>query len=68
MCSTNPVHEVPVVADHNQASGKIEEEFLEDLQGVNVEVVRRLVEDQEIGVGHQHLQEVQALSLATAQR
>ena len=49
------VHEVPVVADDDQATWKIEEEFLEDLQGVNIEVVRRLVEDQEIGVGHQHL-------------
>ena len=59
------VHEVTVVAHYDHTAGEILKVFLEDLKGHDVEVVRRLVEYEEIGVLHQHRTEVELAPLTT---
>ena len=55
------------MANHNHASGKVLQIFLQHLQRLYVEVVGRLVEYQEVGVAHQHGTEVELALLASAQ-
>ena len=62
-----PVHEVAVVRHHDEAAGVIEQELFKDLEGEDVQIVRRLIEDQDVRVAHQHLQQVQPLLFAPAQ-
>ena len=54
------VEEVPVVRDEQQRARILAEPVLEPQHRVEVEVVRRLVEEQQVGPAHQRLREVQA--------
>ena len=45
------VEEEPVVADDDGAAGEVEQRLFERAKGVDVEVVGRLVEQQQIGPG-----------------
>ena len=45
---TDAVEKPPVVADDHGAPGKCEEGFFKGAQGVDVEVVRRFVEEQQV--------------------
>ena len=62
-----PVEEHAVVADDDAAAGEILERFLERRQRLGVEIVGRLVEQQDIGARLQHLGEMHAVALAARQ-
>ena len=61
------VEEPPVVGDDHRAAGEVENRVLEGAQRVDVEIVRRFVEHQDVAAGHQRLGEVQAVALAAGQ-
>src|SRR6188474_2779999 len=63
----DPVEEPAVVADHHGAAGERLEPGLEGSQGVDVEVVRRLVEQQHVAAGLQQLGEMDSIPLAARQ-
>ena len=61
------VHEETVVAHDYHAAVELRQVVLENLEGGDVEVVGGLVEDEEIGLAHEHHRQVEAALLATAQ-
>src|SRR5215213_8689936 len=58
------VEEVTVVTDDDQVAGEAVQIVFEGDEGLNVEVVRRLVQQQEVRRAHQHAQEVEPPALA----
>src|SRR5512143_2601149 len=58
------VEEPPVVADDDRAAAEGEERLLERAQRVDVEVVRRLVEEEEVAALLQRPRQVQTVHLA----
>ena len=62
------VHEVAVVRHHHQAAREVHQEFLEDGQREDVQIVGRFVEDQKVGVAHQDAQKVQPLSFSATEQ
>jgi len=63
----DPVEEPPIVADHDSAAGELLEPVLERAQGVDVEIVGRLVEQQHVTRALDHLRQVDAVALAAGQ-
>ncbi len=61
------VEEPAVVADDHGAAGEILQRLLERAQRLDVEVVGRLVEQQQVGARAQHLGEMHAVALAARQ-
>src|SRR4030088_2631922 len=61
------VEEPAVVTDDDDASGEVEDRLLERAQGIYVEIVRRLGEEQHVRPGLQHLREMDAVALATGE-
>src|SRR6266516_4639773 len=61
------VEEPAVVADDDRAAGEILERLLERAQGVDIEVVGRLVEEEHIGAGFEHLGEMHPVALAAGE-
>ena len=61
------VHKVAVVRDDDHAAREFEEEVFQDIEGEDVQVVGRLIQDQEVGVAHQDHQQKQAAALTTTQ-
>ena len=59
--------EVAVVADDDERAGPGVEQVLERGQGVDVEVVGRLVEQQDVGLAHQQAHQLQAPALAAGE-
>ena len=59
------VHEVAVVADHDDAAAEILQIFFKRLERGNVEVIGGFVQHEEIGIGHQHHAELETAALAT---
>ena len=59
-----PVEEEAVVADDDRAAGEILERCFQGAQGFDVEVVGRLVEQQDIAAFLEHLGEVDAVAFA----
>ena len=55
----NLVHKIPVVADNDDTSLEITEIFFKDIQRHDIEVVCRLVENEEVWVLHEHRAEVE---------
>ena len=53
------VEEVAVVGDHDQGALEVEQVFLEDVEGHDVQVVGGFVEDQEVGLLHQDGEQVE---------
>ena len=53
--------------DHDRAAGEVEQRVLERAQRVDVEVVRRLVEQQQVPARAQQLREVDAVPLAAGE-
>ncbi len=53
--------------DHDGAAGEVQQGFLERAQGLDVEVVGRLVEQQQVAAGPQQLRKVNAVALAARQ-
>ena len=62
------VQEVAVVGDQDQASAVLGQPVLEPGDRVDVEVVGRLVQDQQVGTGHQRPGQGHPLGLPTRQR
>src|SRR5712671_8081588 len=58
------VEEPAVVADDDGAAGEILKRFFKRPQGVDVEIVGGLVEEQKIGAGFEHLGQMHAVALA----
>jgi hypothetical protein len=61
------IEEEAVVADHHGAAGEILQRVLERAQRLDVEVVGRLVEQQDVAALLQHLGHVDAVALAARQ-
>src|SRR4051794_32770252 len=61
------VEEPTVVADDHRATGELGERVLERAQGVDVEVVRRLVEEQHVAAHEQRLGEMQPVALTAGE-
>src|SRR5712692_5727858 len=57
------VEEPAVVADNDDAAREIEERVLERAQRVDIEIVRRLVEEQYVPARLQQLREVRTIAL-----
>ena len=64
----DPVEEPAIVADHDDAARERLEARLERAERVDVEVVRRLVEQQDVAAGLEQLRQVDAVPLAARQR
>ena len=62
------IEEPAVVADHDGAAGEVEQRLFERAQRVDVEVVGRLVEQQQVAPSLQQLRQVHAVALAARQR
>ena len=62
------VEEPAVVGDHHGAAGERSEGLLERAQGVDVEVVGRLVEEQDVAAGLSMSRQVDAVALAAGER
>ncbi len=60
------VHEVAVVRYHDEASFKSGKVFFQDVQCDDVQVVCRLIQYQEVGVGDEYGAEVESSSLTAA--
>src|SRR3954470_21216283 len=61
------VEEPAVVRDDEHRAGEFQQRFLQRAQGLDVEVVRRLVEEQYVGAGLEHLRQMQAPALAAGE-
>src|SRR4051812_36778720 len=61
------VEEEAVVADHHRAAGEILERVLEGAQGLDVEVVGRLVEQEDVAALLEHLGHVDPVALAAGE-
>ena len=61
------VEEPAVVGDDHGAAGEVEQRLLERAQGVDVEVVGRLVEQQQVAAAAQQLGQVDAVALAAGE-
>ena len=61
------VEEPAIVGDDHGAAGEGEEGLLERAQGVDVEVVGRLVEEQEVAAAVEELGQVEAVALAAGE-
>ena len=61
------IHEITVVTHHDHTTGEVLKIFFQNLQRHNIQVVRRLIKHQEVGVLHQHRTEIQFPALSTAQ-
>ena len=60
----DPVEEIPIVGHEGTGSGIAGEEGLQPGDRIGVEMIRRLVENQEIGMGEQLLAERNPATLA----
>ncbi len=63
----DPVQQVAVMADNDGGSAMICEESLQPLGRLQVQVVRRLVKQQQVGLEHEHLGQAQPGQLPAAQ-
>ena len=61
------VEEPAIVADDHGATGIVLEGFFEGAQGIDVEVVGRLVEEQDVGAALQDLRQMDAVALAAGE-
>ena len=63
----NLVHEITVVADDDDAPREVLQVFFQYLQRHNVQVVRRLVQHQEVRVPHEHRTQIQLAPFSARQ-
>jgi hypothetical protein len=62
------VEEPAIMADDHGAAGEVLQRLFQRPQRVDVEIVGRLVEQQDVGAGLQHLGEMHAVALAARER
>ena len=60
----DPVEEPAIMADHDRAAREVEQRLLERAQRVDVEVVRRLVEQEHVAAAAEQLCEMDAVPLS----
>ena len=60
----NAVEEEAVVADHHGAAGEVDQRLFEHAHRVDVEVVGRFVQEDEVSAPPQHFRQVDAVPLA----
>ena len=68
MCVAIAVEKPAVVRDHQHAAGELEQRVLEGAQRLDVEIVRRLVEQQHVAALEQSQREMQPAALAAGKR
>ena len=61
----NLIHEVAVVTNHNDTSREVLKVFLKYLKRLDVEVVGRLIENEEVRIPHKHGAEIEFSLLAS---
>ncbi len=61
------IQEPTVVADHYSATGKVLQTFLQRTQGIHVDIIGRLVQQQYVGLRFECQGQVQTVSLTTRQ-
>ena len=61
------VEEGAVVGDHDQRAGVIDQDVLEDVEGLGVEVIGRFVEHQDVGGLGEEAREQQAVAFAAGE-
>ena len=61
------IHEVAVVAHHDDTTGEVLKVFLENLKRLDIEVVGGLVENEEVGILHQYGAEIELALLAAGE-
>mgnify|MGYP000965469539 CR=1 FL=1 len=61
------VEEPAIVADDNRAAGEFEERLFEGAERFDVEIVRRLVQKENVSALFQELRQVDAVSLAAGE-
>lgn len=59
--------EVAVVADDDEGAGPAVEDVFQLGQGLDVQVVRRLVEEEDVGLVHQEAEDLQAAALTAGE-
>ena len=60
----DPLEEVPVMRDHQESAGKAVKEILKCGESLDVEVVRRFVEDEDVRAAHEQAGELEPAALA----
>ena len=63
----NLIHKIAVVAHHDDAAGEVLQVFLQYLQSHDIQVVRRLIEYEEIRVLHQYRTEIELATLSSTE-
>ena len=63
----DPVEKGPVVRDENEGRGAVQQVFFEPKQGFEVEVVRRFVQEQQVGFGKKKPRQFEAHDPSAAQ-
>ena len=63
----HPVEEVPVVGDDDQGAFEVEQVFFQDVEGQDVQVVGRFVEDQQVGLLDQDGEQVEPAAFAAGE-
>ena len=53
--------------NHDRASGKVEQRDFQRPQGINVEIIGRFIEQQNVCTGHQRLGQMQSIAFATGE-
>ena len=61
------VHKKPVVGNHDKATAEFGQVFLQYVQGYNIKIVGRFIEDQEVRIAHQHRHQVKTAPFAAAE-
>src|SRR5690606_31239231 len=63
----NTVQEPAIVRDDHSTTGKVQQRILQRTQGIHVQVVRGLVEQQKVAAFHERFRKVQAIAFTTGQ-
>src|SRR2546426_11575688 len=58
------IEKPPIVRDHHGTTGEIDERFLQRSQSIDIEIIRRLVEQQEIPTRLEQLGKMKSVSLS----
>src|SRR5690606_20785154 len=61
------VHKIPVVGDHYQTAREIQEKAFQDVQGHNIQVIGRFVQNQKIWVLDQYRAEVETFAFPSTE-
>ena len=63
----NLIHEIPVVTDYYNTSREILKIFLQNLQRLNVQIISRLIQNEEIRITHQYSTQIELSLFSSTQ-